>query len=87
MIDSLRCVFETHDYRPILDIKVAKIAGNQIVLAITDQCLHQFHSNKNVNLKSTFSDYINNPALVKDHTIKIDAAGDSHNKRETYQPS
>lgn len=57
-IDPLRCVFDTQEYRPILDLKIARIAGNQIVLAITDSSLHQFHSNKNVNLKSTFNEYI-----------------------------
>lgn len=70
-------MFDTQEYRPILDLKIAKIAGNQIVLAITDSSLHQFHSNKNVNLKSTFNEYISNPALIKDHTIRIDAQSSS----------
>jgi hypothetical protein len=36
VIDPLRQVFETQIHRPILDIKAAKIAGNQIILAIND---------------------------------------------------
>jgi hypothetical protein len=40
MIDPLRQVFDTQDYRPILDLKIAKIAGNQVVLAITDHALY-----------------------------------------------
>jgi hypothetical protein len=36
-----------------------------------------------VNLKSTFNEYLNNPALVKEHTIRIDAsAGESLMKKE-----
>jgi len=40
MVDPVKLVFDTMDYRPIVDIKVAKIAGNQVVLAITDHALH-----------------------------------------------
>ena len=74
-------------YNSIIDIKIGKIAGNQIVLAITDSSLLQFHSNKNVNLKSTFNEYIHNPSLLKDHTIMLDAYGDSKNTRDSAIPN
>jgi hypothetical protein len=35
-IDNLKNVFETGDYRPILDLKIAKIGARQVVLAISD---------------------------------------------------
>ena len=50
-------VFQTTDYRPILDLKIAKIAGNQVVLAITENSLHQFHSNRNQNIREIFQEY------------------------------
>jgi hypothetical protein len=50
-------VFQTPDYRPILDLKIAKIAGNQVVLAITENSLHQFHSNRNQNIREIFQEY------------------------------
>jgi hypothetical protein len=74
VIDPLRCVFETQIHRPILDIKAAKIAGNQIILAINDQSLFQFYSNRANNLKQTFNDYTANPSLIREHTIRIDAS-------------
>jgi len=81
-IDALKHVFDTGEYRAILDLKIAKISGNQIVLAITDQTLHQYHSNKNVNLKSTFNEYLSDPQRGKEHTIRIDASHGSNNQRE-----
>jgi len=35
-MDNIQSVFETGDYRPILDLKIAKVGGRQVVLAITD---------------------------------------------------
>ena len=55
MIDALDCVLETNDFRPILDLKVAKISNRQLVLAITDSSLHQFISDN--TLKRTFAEY------------------------------
>jgi hypothetical protein len=36
IIDPFVLVMDTHEYRPIYDIKMAKISNRQIILAITD---------------------------------------------------
>ena len=55
------------------------------MLAITDHptTLHQFVSSKKGTLETTFVDYVQNPQLLKEHLIRIDAAaGESQIKRE-----
>jgi hypothetical protein len=56
-----------------------------LVLAITDHptTLHQFFSSRKGTLETTFSEYQQNPSLLKEHTIRIDAAsGESQIRRE-----
>ena len=87
-IDTLKNVFETGDYRPILDLKIAKIGQRQVVLAISDHptTLHQFQGGKGqmATIKSCFNEYLQNPALIKEHTIRIDASsGESLLRKDT----
>lgn len=55
VIDPIVSVFDTNEFRPILDLKMAKIFNRQLVIAITDSSLHQFISDN--NLKKTFMEY------------------------------
>lgn len=40
VIDPFDMVMDTQEYRPIYDIKMAKILNRQLILAITDTSLH-----------------------------------------------
>mmetsp|Transcript_7263 Transcript_7263/g.6393 ORF Transcript_7263/g.6393 Transcript_7263/m.6393 type:complete len:167 (+) Transcript_7263:357-857(+) len=55
VIDDFVCVMEMQDFRPILDIKMAKIHSKNLILAVSDSCFYQFIGDYDV--KSTFSEY------------------------------
>lgn len=66
---------DTQEYRPIYDIKLAKVLNRQLILAITDTSLHQFVSQDSANIKKTFNDYkANDNKLMKEHSLRLDAS-------------
>lgn len=69
----MKQVFTTKSFSPILDIKIAKVNGNKLVLAINDTKLFQFYSSrKEGNLGGLFNDYTSNPSMFNEHTITLD---------------
>ncbi len=55
MFDDFVSVIEMEDFRPILDIKIAKIVAKQLILAVSDSSFYQFVGD--YAIKSTFLEY------------------------------
>lgn len=57
--------------------------NKNLILAVSDSLLYQFVGD-NLNLKSTFSDYANDPKLIEQHLINIDAYSKRKANSEDY---
>ena len=55
MFDDFVSVMEIDDYRPVLDIRIAKILNKQLIIAVTDSSFYQFIGD--YSIKATFSEY------------------------------
>lgn len=72
VVEPLECVLELTDYKPILDLKIAKVNFDQnMVLAVTESSLYQFTGDTVV--KSVLLNYKNSKEMLKRSQLTLEA--------------